>query len=107
MGIKSFLDGFTRGRPQREPATPYALVPKAAGLGIGVSNFAMQRPHAPPLDSYRGAQGIQVTGFMKVLEGAAVITKPGLQVVDIVALANGPNTTPGYVPLYDPTQANR
>lgn len=102
MGIKSFLDGFTRGRPQREPATPYSLTPKSAGLGIGVSNYAFNQPHTRMLDSYRGAQGIQVLNQFKTLEGGAVIDKYGVQIVDIVALANGPNDSLGSVPLFDP-----
>lgn len=101
MGIKSFLDGFTRGRPQREPPTPYSLIPKASGLGIGVSNYAFQRSHSPMTDSYRGRQGIQVKGFLSVLEGGAVIASPGVQIVDVVALASGVNVTPGSVPLYN------
>lgn len=103
MGLKSFLDGFTRGRPMREPPTPYNLSPKPAGLGIGVSNYAFQRSHAPMTDSYRGRQGIQVLRNLNTQMGGAVIGTPGVQVVDIVALAGGVNTTPGSVPLYDPS----
>jgi hypothetical protein len=54
------------------------------------------------LDSYRGRQGIQVLRNINVFEGGAVISKPGVQIVDVVALAAGVNDLPGYTPLFNP-----
>ena len=104
MGLKSILDGFTLGRPNKEPPTPYSFAPTVFGTGVGqgTKGLAFQRSHTPPTDSYRGRQGIQVLRNLCPFEGGAVIAKPGTLIVDVVALASGVNATPGFTPLFDP-----
>lgn len=97
--LKSFLDGFTRGRPQQEPPSPYSYVPATSGLGIGVSNFVFQQSHTRLTDSYRGRQGIQVQRNLCPLEQAVWISGNSLPYVDIVALASGVNYMPGPTTL--------
>jgi len=103
MGKLAQAFGFTRGRPGKEPPTPYEFVKGITpGAGVGVSNLVYGRSHTPPLDSVRGRQGINVLRTLNPSEGAVYVNNQSRRYTDAVALANGINTTPELIALYDP-----
>lgn len=102
MGFLAKAFGYTRGQPHHSTPTPYTLVPRPAGLGIGVSNFSLQRPQGLRVDSVLGAQGICVQRTMQTERQGFYVGAQSLKQVDLVAFASGVNMLPDLTQLYDP-----